>query len=415
MELKIEYLNVNDLEEYSGNARKHQAIDIEAIMKSIKEFGFSDPIGIWSDHNVIVEGHGRLEAAKRLGMSEVPCIRLDHMTDEQRRAYGLAHNKVAELSSWDFDALDEELAGITEIDMNEFGFADLDRINEDDEIERKKKEFEERIAAGEIDEGDEEYQEFLQKFEIKKTTDDCYTPEKVYEAVATWVEKKYAIKRVDMIRPFYPGGDYQREKYPKGCVVVDNPPFSILSEILKFYNANKISFFLFAPALTLFSSSSSSSSTAICTGAAVIYENNASVCTSFLTNLEDRRIRLKSEPVLRELIDNAVAETLKERRKQIPKYSYPLNIVTSQMVSQYSKYGIDFEVSVEESIPISQLDSQKESGKSIYGKGYIINSKKKAEREKAEREKVERWELSKRELDLIKSLDENATILELKE
>ena len=185
MELKIEYLNVNDLEEYSGNARKHQAIDIEAIMKSIKEFGFSDPIGIWSDHNVIVEGHGRLEAAKRL--------------------------------------------------------------------------------------------------------------------------------------------------------------------------------------------------------------------------------------VLRELIDNAVAETLKERRKQIPKYSYPLNIVTSQMVSQYSKYGIDFEVSVEESIPISQLDSQKESGKSIYGKGYIINSKKKAEREKAEREKVERWELSKRELDLIKSLDENATILELKE
>ena len=93
-------------------------------MNSIKELGFNDPIGVWSDRNIIVEGHGRLEAAKRLGMKEVPCIRLDALTDEQRKAYGLAHNKTAELSEWDFDALNEELEELEglDFDMSDFGF-----------------------------------------------------------------------------------------------------------------------------------------------------------------------------------------------------------------------------------------------------------------------------------------------------
>lgn len=79
--LKIEYLPVDALEAYAKNTRKHADKDISQIAKSIEKFGFSDPIGIWSDHNVIVEGHGRLAATKRLGMETVPCIRLDHMTD----------------------------------------------------------------------------------------------------------------------------------------------------------------------------------------------------------------------------------------------------------------------------------------------------------------------------------------------
>ena len=83
---------------------------------------FNDPIGIWSEDNVIVEGHGRLAAARALGMTEVPCIRLDHMTDEERRAYALAHNKTAELSGWDFEKLNMELAGIKNIDMSKLGF-----------------------------------------------------------------------------------------------------------------------------------------------------------------------------------------------------------------------------------------------------------------------------------------------------
>ena len=121
MELKIEYLPIDKLTPYSRNARKHQSEDVGAIVNSIKEFQFIDPIGVWGEKNIIVEGHGRLEAAKWLNMSEVPVIRLDHLTDEQRRAYGLAHNKTAELSEWN-DFLDVELGDILDIDMSDFGF-----------------------------------------------------------------------------------------------------------------------------------------------------------------------------------------------------------------------------------------------------------------------------------------------------
>lgn len=122
MELKIEYLGVEELKPYENNARKHGGVDIEAIKKSIEEFGFNDPIGIWKD-NIIIEGHGRLLAAKELKMDKVPVIRLDELTDEQRRAYTLAHNKTAELSSWDFEKLEAELENI-DIDMSDFGFSD---------------------------------------------------------------------------------------------------------------------------------------------------------------------------------------------------------------------------------------------------------------------------------------------------
>lgn len=129
MELKIEYLPITELKPYENNARKHAEADVEAIKKSIEEFGFNDPIGIW--HDTIVEGHGRLLAAQELEMAEVPVIRLDHMTDEERRAYALAHNKTAELSEWDFEMLDTELDDIFDIDMSQFGFD----ISADDPVE----------------------------------------------------------------------------------------------------------------------------------------------------------------------------------------------------------------------------------------------------------------------------------------
>jgi site-specific DNA-methyltransferase (adenine-specific) len=133
--LKIEYLPVGDIRPYEKNARKHKDFDVDAIVRSIEEFGFDDPIGIWSDKNIIVEGHGRLLAAKKLGMTEVPCIRLDHLTDEQRRAYALAHNKTAENSEWDLELLPLELEEIVDIDMTQFGFEvpeDEPEIEEDD-------------------------------------------------------------------------------------------------------------------------------------------------------------------------------------------------------------------------------------------------------------------------------------------
>ena len=393
--MTTETIKISDLTPYEKNARKHEPLDIDAIAKSIEAFGFRDPVGVWGPNNIIVEGHGRVMAAKQLGMTEVPCIRLDDMTDEQRRAYGLAHNKTAELSTWDAELLPLELEDIPTYDMAAFGFSVSQMAN--DWFEQR-----ERLDDSRQEDNDE-YNEFLDKFEAKKTTDDCYTPDKVYEAVRDWVAKEYGVKPAKMVRPFYPGGDYQHETYPRGCVVVDNPPFSILSEILQFYAEHGIKFFLFAPSLTLFSSSSSSSC-ALATGAGVIYENGAIVSTSFLTNLENEGVRVRSAPDLRKAVQDASDDVRKEMHKELPKYSYPDNVITSPMVARWSKYGVDYRLLVKDSVNISALDAQKEEGKSIYGKGYLLSERAAAERAAAERAAAQKWELSDREWEIVKSL-----------
>lgn len=123
-ELKIVYLDPAELTPYENNTRKHAPSDIESIKKSIEQDGFNDPIGIWGENNIIVEGHGRQIAAVEMGLKKVPCIRLDHLTDTQRREYAIRHNRTAELSAWDFTALEEELAAldINGIDMSDLNF-----------------------------------------------------------------------------------------------------------------------------------------------------------------------------------------------------------------------------------------------------------------------------------------------------
>jgi hypothetical protein len=121
--LKIEYVNIDSIKPYKNNAKQHPKEQIEQIKKSIEKFEMIDPIGIWN--NEIVEGHGRLIACKELGMKEVPIIRLDHLSDEERKAYTLAHNKLTMNSDFNADILGEELDSIINIDMSQFGFDEI--------------------------------------------------------------------------------------------------------------------------------------------------------------------------------------------------------------------------------------------------------------------------------------------------
>lgn len=142
--MEIIKIKLKDLKPYEKNAKIHTQEQVEQIMKSIEQFGMNDPIAVWGEDNLIVEGHGRLEALKQLGHDEVECIRLDHLSDEERKAYTLAHNKLTMNSDFDFDILDEELNNILNIDMTDFGF-----LESEEEIEKEKEEKPE-VEFGEV-------------------------------------------------------------------------------------------------------------------------------------------------------------------------------------------------------------------------------------------------------------------------
>lgn len=133
--MKIEKISIDKLTPYKNNAKLHDAEQVEQIKKSIQEFGNNDPIAVWGKDNTIVEGHGRWLALQELGYKEVDIIRLDHLTDEQRRAYTLVHNKLTMNSGFDLDMLEEELENI-DIDMEDFGFK-FDELDEDTEEEEE--------------------------------------------------------------------------------------------------------------------------------------------------------------------------------------------------------------------------------------------------------------------------------------
>lgn len=129
MELKIEYLNKNELKPYVNNAKIHTPDQVEQIKKSIREFGFNDPIAVWHE-NEIVEGHGRLLAAMEMGdVTVVPVIRLDDLTDKQRKAYALAHNKLTMNTDFDLDLLATEISDIgDDLDLTDFGFNEAELL-----------------------------------------------------------------------------------------------------------------------------------------------------------------------------------------------------------------------------------------------------------------------------------------------
>ena len=107
--MQIVSIPISQLTPYKLNARRHTEYQIDKIRQSIENYGFNDPIGVWGDQNIVVEGHGRIMAAKKLGMTEVPCIRLDHMTEEQRREYAVNHNYLTDLSTFDWSKIVRDL------------------------------------------------------------------------------------------------------------------------------------------------------------------------------------------------------------------------------------------------------------------------------------------------------------------
>lgn len=188
MKLKIEYLPKEELKPYANNAKLHPAEQVEQIKNSIREFGFNDPIAIWHD-NEVIEGHGRLLAAMGMDeITEVPVIRLDGLTDKQRKAYTIAHNKLTMNTQFDTEVLGEELKLIIDdLDMTDFGFGDFElaMLTEDFEpepyYEDDIKDYEEkgesflakkRVIIVYTDEQEEEIRKLLGLEEIKKVVYD---------------------------------------------------------------------------------------------------------------------------------------------------------------------------------------------------------------------------------------------------
>lgn len=126
--LKVEYALTKDLAPYAGNAKEHPEWQVSQIAASIDHFGFNDPIGVWTNPEgvlEIVEGHGRVLAAKELGIERVPIVKLDHLDNDARRAYVHVHNQTSLTSGFDLDALAIDLDSIPGFDWEEFGFEDV--------------------------------------------------------------------------------------------------------------------------------------------------------------------------------------------------------------------------------------------------------------------------------------------------
>ena len=390
---EVQEVSLSSLVPYERNAKIHGQEQIEKLKASIQEFGFLTPCLIDRDNNIIA-GHGRVMAAKELGMKTVPCVYIEGLTEEQRRAYILADNRLGDLGSWNMEVVNDELFDLSEsfsFDVSLTGF-DIPDSSSNWFSERER-------FDNSREEGNTEYNEFLEKFEEKKTTDDCYTPDNIYEVIAKYVEDRYKTNRKDFVRPFYPGGDYQAEKYKKNDIVVDNPPFSILAEIVDFYVETGRRFFLFAPGLSTICYTTRNGVATVCVYASITYENGASVATSFLTNMEDDDIVAITDPDLFKAIDAANQETLSKIHKSLPKYEYPVHVATAAKLGYLAKYGQALTIKRSDCVFIRKLDAQDEQDKAIFGGGLLLSEKAAAEKAAAEK-----WSLSARELNIISKL-----------
>lgn len=244
-----------------------------------------------------------------------------------------------------------------------------------------------------------DYDAFLDKFEAKKTTDDCYTPKEAMDIVINYVNEKYPLADKKIIRPFFPGGDFESVDYTDDMVVIDNPPFSIIAKICRYYIASGVKFFLFCPHLTAFSSDIDC--THIIASADITYENGATIKTAFVSNMfGDLKVIGDADLHLK-------FKELQQRNKaNLPKYEYPDHIITVSKIAYCIEKGINVSFNKQDLKHYRGLDAQKKHGKALFGSGFIASDKAAAAAAAAAQKKdnVIVWELSQRERGIIKSL-----------
>ena len=218
-----------------------------------------------------------------------------------------------------------------------------------------------------------DYESYVEKFTAKeKTTDDTYTPRDVYEAVVQYVSEIYDMTDKVILRPFYPGGDYENAEYPENGVVIDNPPFSIFTKIVKFYCARGIQFFMFGPGLTIFSACRVC--TAVIVPEQITFENGALVKCNFATNLMGDTI-VTTAVRLAELLEKCDSQN---KKVNLPSYEYPAELLSCSDMQTISRGDEDFSVSREEAHMVNKLGVQ-----TLFGEHLLISKAKAKAKAKA--------------------------------
>ena len=231
-----------------------------------------------------------------------------------------------------------------------------------------------------------DYESFLAKFaDSPKTTDDCFTPQDVYQAVVDYVGTIIDMSDKVVLRPFFPGGDYENAEYPYNGIVIDNPPFSMFLPIVKFYTARKIPFFLFGPGMTIVWASKYC--TVICINNNITFENGAKIQCNFASNLFGDTVAMTA-PRLSQAIAACPSQIIKPKNAQ---YAYPDNMLCVSDLQAICKGGVDFAVSREETHMIDKMDLHPKKC-NIFGTRFIISDdvveRKKKALEKSKEEQV---------------------------
>lgn len=224
-----------------------------------------------------------------------------------------------------------------------------------------------------------DYESYVAKFQSKeKTTDDTFTPPDVWEAVVKYVGEVYDLSGKEILRPFYPGGDYENAEYPSGGVVIDNPPFSMFMKICRFFTEREIPFFIFGPGLTI--ASCCKYCTAVVAANDIIYENKAKVNTNYASNLFGDTA-IMTAPRLSQLI--AACPSQQKEKANLPKFRYPDEVLAVSEMAMICRGGIDFRVGREECLIIRNLDNLPKKG--LYGDHLLLSAAKGKAKEAAER------------------------------